>query len=76
MSLPSRERGLKFTGVSARLKWAIVAPFTGAWIEIRRLRWMNSLTWSLPSRERGLKFNRGVRSLGQRGGRSLHGSVD
>ena len=33
-SLPSRERGLKFAINDARVKFALVAPFAGAWIEI------------------------------------------
>ena len=32
-----------------------VAPFTGAWIEIRRKQRLNHFFGSLPSRERGLK---------------------
>ena len=36
MSLPSRERGLKFATVHRNLAIAYVAPFTGAWIEIAR----------------------------------------
>ena len=35
MSLPSRERGLKFAGFGGFGLAAAVAPFTGAWIEIR-----------------------------------------
>ena len=34
----------------------MVAPFTGAWIEIGRRYWPIRLHSSLPSRERGLKF--------------------
>ena len=55
---------------------ATVAPFTGAWIEIRiNMRRPRRGSWSLPSRERGLKY---VEAGGLRGddGRSLHGSVD
>ena len=33
-SLPSRERGLKFSLLSLVVKPSIVAPFAGAWIEI------------------------------------------
>ena len=33
-SLPSRERGLKFVGQNVESETKIVAPFTGAWIEI------------------------------------------
>ena len=35
-SLPSRERGLKFKRQTEYCKLIQVAPFTGAWIEIRR----------------------------------------
>ena len=34
MSLPSRERGLKFDAVQRVVDRVTVAPFTGAWIEI------------------------------------------
>ena len=34
LSLPSRERGLKFPVVYRYLLTAVVAPFAGAWIEI------------------------------------------
>ena len=34
----------------------IVAPFTGAWIEIRRKPRLSHSFGSLPSRERGLKL--------------------
>ena len=34
MSLPSRERGLKFKYFSAKSFLPAVAPFAGAWIEI------------------------------------------
>ena len=34
MSLPSRERGLKSSGIKSTTKFAYVAPFAGAWIEM------------------------------------------
>ena len=34
-SLPSRERGLKFWHLERHSEFCFVAPFTGAWIEIR-----------------------------------------
>ena len=34
MSLPSRERGLKFAEVEVMFTSDLVAPFAGAWIEI------------------------------------------
>ena len=54
-SLPSRERGLKCLRERENVFMIIVAPFAGAWIEIRKI--MNSIlvAESLPSRERGLK---------------------
>ena len=60
MSLPSREPGLKYiTYVICRLNH-LVAPFTGAWIEITvpTMRVFHRL--SLPSRERGLKYSHPV----------------
>ena len=35
LSLPSRERGLKFNCISVSIKSHFVAPFAGAWIEIQ-----------------------------------------
>ncbi|WP_404351908.1 hypothetical protein [Caproicibacterium sp. XB2] len=37
-SLPTRERGLKSLPESPRIKTDMVAPYTGAWIEIRYIR--------------------------------------
>ena len=38
--------------------WTLVAPFTGAWIEILSAGMYSAGTASLPSRERGLKCSR------------------
>ncbi len=38
MSLPSRERGLKFAVCSSYASVTDVAPFAGAWIEIYLVR--------------------------------------
>ena len=54
-SLPSRERGLKLVWISCLMRRRYVAPFTGAWIEIRGNKIILLLLLSLPSRERGLK---------------------
>ena len=66
-SLTSRERGLKYDQL---VRWArayLVAPFTGAWIEIKSW-WMKlPLSGSLPSRERGLKLEKARRSRGRAG---------
>ena len=54
-SLPSRERGLKSESYRmTALSW-IVAPFAGAWIEIKNPNRCTARNMSLPSRERGLK---------------------
>ena len=76
MSLPSRERGLKFNSVNGGSIYAAVALFTGAWIETLHGRAQSSpLAPSLPSRERGLKY-RQVYTFPLLYRRSLRGSVD
>ena len=55
VSLPSRERGLKFCKYLLSCKDLIVAPFAGAWIEISGALLFQTPSLSLPSRERGLK---------------------
>ena len=55
MSLPSRERGLKFKFTSDIFSETSVAPFAGAWIEIAWSDIAKEDKPSLPSRERGLK---------------------
>ena len=52
-----------------------VAPFAGAWIEIKRGMLEYGETMSLPSRERGLKWS-GHDAVSADHGRSLRGSVD
>ena len=76
LSLPSRERGLKFRASYLENMQFRVAPLAGAWIEIASLAGSSIVPLpSLPSRERGLKSLRpdyhpnGVR-------RSPRGSVD
>ena len=45
MSLPSRERGLKCQSVINERKTIVVAPFTGAWIEISGIApWVGDTT--------------------------------
>ena len=53
----------------------IVAPFAGAWIEIRMFKKMQIIFGSLPLRERGLKCLL-VRYTATGKSRSLCGSVD
>ena len=55
LSLPSRERGLKFAVQAPIAALVCVAPFAGAWIEIAMVSRSVTLRPSLPSRERGLK---------------------
>ena len=56
MSLRSSERGLKFHLVGVMINPLDVAPFVGAWIEIRGELGDNSGKMSLRSSERGLKY--------------------
>ena len=56
-SLPSRERGLKFTTSSDFTAVSIVAPLAGAWVEIEYTVGLTLEYLSLPSRERGLKLS-------------------
>ena len=56
-SLPSRGRGLKFGFFSDKAGHLIVAPFTGAWIEIWQQSERLANESSLPSRGRGLKLS-------------------
>ena len=39
MSLPTRERGLKFKSLRRTTIYNLVAPYTGAWIEIKIAGW-------------------------------------
>ena len=53
-----------------------VAPFAGAWIEIKSIKYRGGVVQSLPSRERGLKSERKSEDEDTGIGRSLRGSVD
>ena len=55
LSLPSRERGLKFLRDHIHIDSLRVAPLAGAWIEIVTILFVLAIFPSLPSRERGLK---------------------
>ena len=76
MSLPSRERGLKYHITGELDRKIYVAPFAGAWIEILRMKTYYPTFESLPSRERGLKYMKGVCNIYLNERRSLRGSVD
>ena len=57
VSLPSRERGLKYALKYTLVNIYKVAPLAGAWIEIAKsLFIVHNVKSSLPSRERGLKL--------------------
>ena len=49
--------------------FSLVAPFTGAWIEIVLVAFSYAWLASLPSRERGLKLGKGV--IAKEGNKSL-----
>ena len=55
MSLPTRERGLKFDKLVTHNQNKTVAPYAGAWIEMLRGILGLPSHRSLPTRERGLK---------------------
>ena len=76
LSLPSRERGLKYLTTQSRWKTVPVAPLAGAWIEMILVRCLHIPTLSLPSRERGLKCAIIVAVTPADYGRSPRGSVD
>ena len=62
VSLPSRERGLKYHQSRRSMVAQAVAPFTGAWIEMVTESSHIGATTSLPSRERGLKSGQNNKS--------------
>ena len=74
-SLPSRERGLKYSSTGCFSQSKQVAPLAGAWIEIDIKDAINARKESLPSRERGLKSNC-INTFQKSRRRSPRGSVD
>ena len=77
MSLPLRERGLKCFSLRCISLVVSVAPFTGAWIEIRMTAIDREyIQRSLPLRERGLKWIDDSSRQLTVCRRSLYGSVD
>ena len=77
MSHPSRVRGLKCGLVLEAQYIIVVAPFTGAWIEMSS-SWADTRVsrMSHPSRVRGLKYVVGLTICLLGAGRTLHGCVD
>ena len=74
MSHPTRVRGLKWW-VLCKGRKCSVAPYTGAWIEIKLLTLMVRRSMSHPTRVRGLKSAFPVVTV-RNNGRTLHGCVD
>ena len=75
-SLPSRERGLKWFVYAAKITGEVVAPFAGAWIEIKDIQ---PLTLTKNRRSlRGAWIEMSVNPTASNPGacRSLRGSVD
>ncbi len=75
LSLPTRERGLKFSDICKLQNGGFVAPYAGAWIEILPLLSLRHDYTSLPTRERGLKYLTKLMKFSEIS-RSLRGSVD
>ena len=75
LSLPSWERGLKFFKHGYLVMPCQVAPFVGAWIEMRVWCIRSGSIPSLPSWERGLKYEK-IELTSIVSCRSLRGSVD
>ena len=76
-SHPSRVRGLKSFYKHHRGLQKMVAPFTGAWIEIiQRLICSSPPSASHPSRVRGLKLLEEPQDTITKLRRTLHGCVD
>ena len=75
MSLPSRERGLKFKNSMDWHRTNDVAPFTGAWIEmLHNSAWRNTCVVA-PFTGAWIEILQS-QGTGTGTGRSLHGSVD
>ena len=74
-SLPSRERGLKCQPCGPGQSCPGVAPFTGAWIEIRHMGRNHQNRFVAPFTGAWIEIQEFVDD-GSAEGRSLHGSVD
>ena len=75
-SLPTRERGLKSAGTVWNEHGRIVAPYTGAWIEISNTIAPSGVITVAPYTGAWIEINALSSSTLTVGGRSLHGSVD
>ena len=59
VSLPSRERGLKYSEAPSDRAGAVSLPSRERGLKCKRESNWHDCGWSLPSRERGLKYNGG-----------------
>ena len=75
-SLPSRERGLKLPARYYNIIYIIVAPFTGAWIEMVRPTRTRRLYGVAPFTGAWIEIRAQFLNKVQSQRRSLHGSVD
>ena len=75
-SLPTRERGLKLHLLCLALHWHGVAPYTGAWIEMKLEISMIIAEKVAPYTGAWIEIGTGDKSMPNSDGRSLHGSVD
>ena len=75
-SLPSRERGLKSKANEPLGDCRRVAPFTGAWIEIRNPSEVQGNPPVAPFTGAWIEIVSSLTAFAYRPSRSLHGSVD
>ena len=76
MSLPSRERGLKFKDLNADRNSKNVAPFAGAWIEIHIIKKSYVFTEVAPFAGAWIEISLSKWNKLTENRRSLRGSVD
>ena len=76
MSLPSRERGLKYKVYDLLFRVRLSLPSRERGLKLTNMAQWSRAVGSLPSRERGLKLSMASSAYILLAGRSLHGSVD
>ena len=76
LSLPSRERGLKFLFSKILIIFLTVAPFAGAWIEIALKELKNLVNTVAPFAGAWIEIDDVAEGITQSVRRSLRGSVD
>ena len=75
-SLPTRERGLKYSIEGGFGKGENVAPYTGAWIEILSHSIILPIELVAPYTGAWIEILHHIKNETAYAGRSLHGSVD